>query len=246
MRSGNPALTADTFLAEVQRSPAFARAGTMTLAGTVWKTAFLLLVLLATATLAWRQPPHAVGGLITVGIIGGLVFGLVTSFKKNWSPVTAPVYAAAEGLVLGGVSVMFEHSYHGVVVQAALLTLATLFGLLGLYMTGVIRATENFKLCVGAATIGIALCYLASMVLHLLGVQVPFIHQGGVVSIGISLLIVSVAALNLVLDFDFIESGVEAGAPSYMEWYGGFGLLVTLVWLYLEMLRLLVKLQSRD
>ncbi len=247
MRSGNPVLKDNTFLGEASRFPAFAGSRTMTLAGTVWKTAFLLLVLMATAAFAWRQQAAGTApGLIAVGAIGGFIVALVTTFKKNWSPVTAPLYAALEGLLLGGLSAVFEHAYHGIVLQAALLTFCTLFGLLSLYATGLIRATENFKLGVCAATGGIALCYLVSMVLHLLHIPIPFIHDGGMLSIGISLFVVVIAALNLVLDFDFIESGVAAGAPTYMEWYGGFGLLVTLVWLYLEILRLLAKLQSRD
>ena len=242
MRSGNPVLKPNTFLDEVSDASAPA----MTLAGTVWKTIFLLLVLLATAAYAWSQrEAGTVPALVAVGGIGGFVFALVTIFKKTWSPMTAPVYAALEGLVIGGLSSIFEHAYHGIVLQAALLTLCTLFGLLSLYATGVIRATENFKLGVFAATGGIALCYLASMVLHLLNIPIPFLHEGGTWSIVISLFVVVVAALNLVVDFDFIESGVEHGAPKYMEWYGGFGLLVTLVWLYLEILRLLAKTQSR-
>src|SRR5690606_13427708 len=140
----------------------------------------------------------------------------------------------------------FEARFPGIVMQAVMLTFGTLFALLFAYRSGLIRATENFKLGVVAATGGIALVYLASLVMGFVGLQLPFIHEPGVLRIGFSLFVVVIAALNLVLDFDFIETGVEQGAPKFMEWYAAFGLMVTLVWLYLEILRLLSKLQSRD
>src|SRR5690606_37262000 len=171
---------------------------------------------------------------------------LVTVFKKQWAPVTAPMYALVEGLFLGAISAMFNHLYEGIVMQAVLLTFGTLFALLLAYRSGLVRATENFKLGVVAATGGVMLVYLASIALGLFGINMPMIHESGIVGIGFSLVVVVLAALNLVLDFDFIESGVEQGAPKYMEWYGAFGLMVTLVWLYVEFLRLLAKLQSRD
>ena len=160
--------------------------------------------------------------------------------------MTAPLYALAEGLFLGGVSSLFEARFPGIVMQAVLLTFGTLFALLMAYRSGLVRATENFKLGVVAATGGIALVYLATIVLGFFGIGIPYIHESGLVGIGFSLFVVVVAALNLVLDFDFIETGVEQGAPKYMEWYGAFGLMVTRVWLYIEFLRLLAKLQSRD
>jgi uncharacterized YccA/Bax inhibitor family protein len=158
---------------------------------------------------------------------------------------TAPIYALLEGLFLGGISAIFEAQYPGIVIQAVSLTFGTLFCLLLAYRSGIIKVTENFKLGVAAATGGIALIYLATLVLGLFGVRMPFIHESGLIGIGFSLFVVVIAALNLVLDFDFIESGAKSGAPKYMEWYAAFGLMVTLIWLYIEILRLLAKLRSR-
>jgi uncharacterized YccA/Bax inhibitor family protein len=173
--------------------------------------------------------------------------GIVTVFKKTWVPVTGPLYALLEGLFVGGVSAMFEASFPGIVMQAVMLTMGVLASLLLAYKSGLIKATENFKLGVVAATGGIALLYLVNIGMRMFGLEgFGFIHDSGWMGIAFSGFVVVIAALNLVLDFDFIESGVEAGAPKYMEWYGAFGLVVTLVWLYLEILRLLSKLQSRD
>ena len=251
MRSGNPALNDSTFLdlgsgAVVQRD-----ASAMTLNGTVNKTAFLLVLTLAAAMYTWnRFFTSGMEGLMPFvwgGMIGGLVIALATVFKKEWSPVTAPMYAVAEGLAIGALSAMFEQRFPGIVMQAVMLTMGTLGALLLAYRSGLVRATENFKLGVVAATGGIMLLYLVNMGMRLFGFEgMGFIHDSGIVGIGFSLVVVVVAALNLVLDFDFIEQGVEHGAPKYMEWYGAFGLLVTLVWLYLELLRLLSKLQSRN
>jgi uncharacterized YccA/Bax inhibitor family protein len=170
---------------------------------------------------------------------------LVTVFKKNWSPVTAPIYALLEGLLIGCLSAMLDHQFHGIALQAAGLTFGTLFCLLLAYSSGMIRATQNFKVGVVAATGGIMLVYIASMLLGLFGHTIPFIHDNGLVGIVFSLFVVGVAAMNLILDFDLIESGAQQGAPKYMEWYGAFALMVTLIWLYIEMLRLLSKLRSR-
>lgn len=253
MRSGNPVLKDSTFL-DLGSGTVVTRDGdAMTLNGTVNKTGFLLLLTVLTAAFAWSQAFSAPGVLApgaTVylwgGLIGGFVLAMVTAFKKQWAPVTAPLYALVEGFFLGAISAVFNHMYDGIVMQAVLLTFGTLFALLFAYRSGLIRATENFKLGVVAATGGIALVYLATIVLGFFGVNIPMIHDNGLVGIGFSLFVVVVAALNLVLDFDFIETGVEQGAPRYMEWYGAFGLMVTLVWLYIEFLRLLAKLQSRD
>jgi len=172
---------------------------------------------------------------------------MVTAFKPEWSPFTSPVYALLEGLFLGGISAIFEGLYPGIVMQAVGCTFGTMFCLLAAYRSGLIRATENFKLMVISATGGIALLYLVSMGLRLFtSYSIPFIHEGGIWGIAFSLFVVAIAALNLVLDFDFIEKGVEAGAPKYMEWYAAFGLMVTLVWLYLEILKLLAKMRGRD
>ena len=175
------------------------------------------------------------------------MIALVTVFKKQWAPVTAPLYAALEGLFLGAVSAMFELRFPGIVMQAVGLTFGTLAALLMAYRSGLIKATENFKLGVFAATGGIALLYLVNIGMRAFGFGgMGFIHDSGLIGIAFSGFVVVIAALNLVLDFDFIENGVEKGAPKYMEWYAAFGLLVTLVWLYLEILRLLSKLQSRN
>jgi len=180
------------------------------------------------------------------GAIGGLIFGLITAFKPTAAPYTAPVYAALEGLFLGGISALFELMYPGIVVQAVALTFGTLGALLLAYTSGLIKPTENFKLGITAATGAIFLVYMVSMVMNMFGSGgIGFIHDSGPIGIGFSVVVVIIAALNLVLDFDFIESGAKRGAPKYMEWYGAFGLLVTLVWLYLEILRLLSKLRSR-
>jgi uncharacterized YccA/Bax inhibitor family protein len=173
------------------------------------------------------------------------VVALITIFKKNLAPTTAPIYAVLEGLFLGGLSAMFEAQFSGIAVQAIFGTFGTMGGLLLAYRTGLIKATENFRLGVFAATAGIALLYLVSFVMGFFGKSIPFIHQSGTFGILFSVFVVIIAALNLVLDFDFIEKGEEVGAPKYMEWYAAFGLLVTLVWLYVEMLRLLAKLRSR-
>lgn len=221
----------------------------MTLNGTVHRTFFLLCLVVASAAFSWGQlfvNPHLLMGLVFTGVIGGLITALVTIFKKPWAPVSAPIYALFEGLAIGGISGVFELQYPGIVMQAVGLTFGTLFCLLAAYRTGLISPTENFKLGVIAATGGICAIYLVSLVMRLFGSDVPMIHDSGAFGIGFSLFVVVVAALNLVLDFDFIEQGVENGAPKYMEWYSAFGLVVTLIWLYLEILRLLAKSRSRD
>jgi len=245
MRTSNPAMNDQVFA----QSFSVESSTTMSLQGTVLKTALLLSLAIGTATFSWEAfqngNPNAMLLLIGGGI-GGFVVSLIAIFKPTTSPWSAPLYAAFEGLLLGGISAYFEAAFNGIVLQAALLTFGTLGALLLAYSTRLIRATENFKLGVVAATGGIALVYLASIVLGFFGIQIPYLHSTGWVGIGISCFIVVVAALNLVLDFDFIETGVNRGAPKYLEWYGAFGLMVTLVWLYIEFLRLLVKLNSRD
>jgi uncharacterized YccA/Bax inhibitor family protein len=240
-RSGNPALRDDTFRSAGR---AFGQEA-MTLQGTVNKTGISLLILLAAAAFVWNLDGSAASVFILLGLVGGLVTALVTIFKKTAAPYTVPLYAAFEGLLLGGISARYEQSYEGIVINAVALTFGTLAALLLAYRSGLVRATENFKLGIFAATGGIALVYLVSMVMGFFGRTIPYIHESGTVGIGFSLVVVVIAALNLVLDFDFIERGAEMGAPRYMEWVGAFGLLVTLIWLYLEMLRLLAKLQDR-
>ena len=245
-RSGNPALSDTTF-----RSEGRAVGQSMTLQGTVNKTGILLGILVLTAVYTWNLffqtgNPAAVMPIAIGGAIGGFVLALITIFKKAWSPFTAPIYAALEGLFLGGISAIFEYQYPGIVIQATGLTLGTLASLLVLYKLGIIKPTENFRLMIVSATMGIAVLYLISMIMNMFGSSgIGFIHSNGLFGIGFSLFVVAIAALNLVLDFDFIEQGSELGAPKYMEWFGAFSLMVTLIWLYLEMLRLLAKLRSR-
>lgn len=255
MRSGNPALSENTFLDLGSGTVVQGDAGAMTLNGTVNKTGLLLVITLAGALFSWSQfatalaagNPGAIMPYVWGGAIGGFVMALVTIFKKEWAMYTAPVYALLEGLFLGAVSAMFNQRYPGIATQAVILTFGTLAALLLAYRSGLIKATENFKLGVVAATGGIALLYLAQLGLNLFHFEgMRFINGSSPLGIAFSVGVVIVAALNLVLDFDFIEKGVEQGAPKYMEWYAAFGLLVTLVWLYLEILRLLSKLQSRN
>ncbi|WP_367345198.1 Bax inhibitor-1/YccA family protein [Stenotrophomonas bentonitica] len=252
MRSGNPALSESTFLDLASGSVVTSPDQAMTINGTVNKTGILLLLTVITAAFAWSQTigadgQIAPGAMIYAigGAIGGLVLALVTVFKKEWSPVTAPMYALVEGFFLGAISAVFEARVPGIVFQAVLLTFGTLFALLVAYRSGLIKVTENFKLGVVAATGGIALLYLASFVLGFFNINVPVIHEASWLGIAFSLFVVVVAALNLVLDFDLIENAAAARAPKYMEWYGAFGLMVTLVWLYVEFLRLLLKIYQR-
>ena len=255
MRSGNPALKDTTFLDLGSGTIVSGDTGAMTLNGTVNKTAMLLVITLVGAMYSWSQAATALASgetgmlmpLALGGAIGGFIVALVTIFRKTWAPVTAPLYAGLEGLFLGAISAIFEMRYPGIVMQAVGLTFGTLAALLMAYRSGLIKATENFKLGVVAATGGIALLYLVNIGMRLFGFEgMGFIHEGSTLGILFSVGVVIVAALNLVLDFDFIENGVQQQAPKYMEWYAAFGLLVTLVWLYLEILRLLSKLQSRE
>ena len=237
MRSGNPALSAKTFKNAVGTDTE-----KMTIGGTVNKTAMSLLLLMATASYTWTNPSPA---LMMFGLFGGLIMAIITIFKKTWAPYTVSGYALLKGLALGGISRFFEMQYPGIVSQAVFLTFGILAALLLAYKSGLIKATENFKLGVVAATGGIFFLYLISWIMSMFGGSIGFIHNNDTFGILFSLGVVVIASLNLVLDFDFIEEGAEMGAPKYMEWYGAFGLLVTLIWLYLEILRLLVKLYSR-
>lgn len=251
MRTANPALTQKVFTDSTRLSQT--GAPTMTLSGAINRTAILVFLTFAAAAYTWQQVIQSAteaGAFQTspwlwIGVLGGFVVALITIFKKTWAPVTAPLYAVLEGLFLGALSAGFELMYPGIVFQAILGTFGTLLALLAAYRSGLIKATENFKLGVFAATGGIALIYFLTMILGFFGIQIPFIHESGLVGILFSAAVVVIAALNLVLDFDFIENGEKSGAPKYMEWYAAFGLLVTLVWLYIEILRLLAKLNSR-
>jgi uncharacterized YccA/Bax inhibitor family protein len=245
MRTSNPTLNDNVFRGDGR---AVLVGDSMTVEGTVNKTGVLLLLVLLSAAWTWRMyytAAESMGIWVMGGAIGGFIVALVTVFKKQLAGVTAPLYALLEGLVLGGISSLMEARYPGIVIQAVGLTFGTLFGLLFAYRSGLIRVTENFKLGVVAATGGIALVYLATMLLGMFNIHMPYIHESGLIGIGFSLLVVVIAAMNLVLDFDFIEKGVAQGAPKYMEWYAAFGLMVTLIWLYIEILRLLSKMRSR-
>jgi uncharacterized YccA/Bax inhibitor family protein len=217
----------------------------MTLQGTVQKSFILIVLAMLSACFTWKTA-NGIGLPLGIGgAIGGFIVGLVLCFKKEWAPGLAPVYAILEGLFLGAISAFMEHVYTGIVAQAVMLTFGTFLALLAAYTTGLIKPSENFKLGIMAATGGIALVYLISIILRLFGLQMPLIHESGVIGIAFSGFVVVIAALNLVLDFDFIEDGCENRAPRYFEWYAAFGLMVTLVWLYIEILRLLSKLRSR-
>ena len=222
----------------------------MTVNGTIQKAFILLLCILATAAWTWGRfletnDPASVAPFIMGGAIGGFVMALITIFKKEWAGYTAPIYAILEGLFLGGISATLELRFPGIAMESVALTFGTCMVMLIAYRSGWIRVTEKFTMGLVAATGGIAIVYLASMALGFFGVRIPGIFGSGPVGIIFSLVVVGVAAFNLILDFHVIEQGALNGAPKYMEWYGAFGLMVTLIWLYLEMLRLLSKLRER-
>ena len=246
-RTSNPALNDSTW----ENLPRVARSTeSMTVQGTVGKAALLLLLLMISASFVWNKTlvDRMVGQAqlyMMIGLIGGLITSLVIIFVKTTAPYLSPVYALLEGLAIGGISAFANASYPGLVLPAVMLTFATLGALLFLYQTRIIRATDKFKMGVVGATGAIFLVYMLTFVLGLFKIQIPLIHSSGLIGIGFSLFVVGIAALTLVLDFDFIENGAAQNAPKYMEWYGAFGLIVTLIWLYLEILRLLMKLQDR-
>ena len=247
MRTSNPTLKPEVFT----KMGSVAQGEEMTVQGVVNKTGLLLLCVLVSAGWTWMQffqaggNPAAVQGWMWFGIIAGFGLAIATVFKKEWAPVTAPLYAFAEGFFIGGISSIFEASYPGIVIQATSLTFGTLFAMLVAYRSGMVKATEGFKLGVMAATGGIALVYFVAIVLSFFGVNLSFIYGNGVLGIGFSLFVVVIAALNLVLDFDLIEKGAQYRLPKFMEWYCSFALMVTLIWLYVEFLRLLSKARSR-
>lgn len=229
----------------------------MTVNGTMNKAAIMLLLVVAGAVYTWNKffnaiaispegASAAVMPWLLIGGIGGFIAMLVTVFRPKSAGISAPIYAVFQGLLIGGLSAIFESMYSGIVMRAVMLTLAVFLAMLFLYRSGIIKVTEKFKMGIFAATAGIAIVYLVSFVAGLFGAQLGFLHGNSNFSIGFSLVVVAIAALNLVLDFSFIEDASRTGAPKYMEWYGAFGLMVTLIWLYLEILRLLSKLASRD
>jgi len=250
-KSGNPTLSENKFRDTVI-STNISGEQTMTITGTLNKFGFMLLMLMGSAYYSWKEVVNIGGNVMPMvigGAIGGFVVAMILIFKKEWSPYLAPLYALLEGLFVGAISAMFNEAYNGIVFQAVGLTFSVGIGMYLLYTFRIIKATEKFKSTLIAATVGIALFYFVTMILRMFHVEVdanmPFINGGGMFGIGFSLFVVIIAALNLILDFDMIEQGSALGAPKYMEWYGAFGLMVTFVWLYLEMLRLLSKLNRR-
>src|SRR5271165_3719083 len=253
MQTSNPALRGDTFRTGVQTC-----ALPISISGAVNKTGILLICCVATAAWTWNRffgafnpespeaAMQAIAPMMVIGGIGGFILAMVTIFKKEWSPVTAPIYALLEGLLLGGVSAMLDMRYHGIAIQAVSLTFGTLVAMLLAYRSGLIKVTDKLRLGIVAATGGIAVFYFLQFILGFFGVHFKAINGAGPLGIGFSIIVVIVAALNLVLDFDLIENGARLGAPKYMEWYGAFALMITLVWLYFEILRLLSKFRSRS
>ena len=247
-KTGNPGLNDRTFAAVPRAAVGEER---MTLQGTVNKSFLMLTVLLLTALWSWGRffgaggDPAAVSGLMAVGLVGGFILALVISFKQTSAPYLALPYAALQGFAIGGISAIFERRYPGIAIQAVGLTFGVMAVLLVAYRSRLIKVTEHFKAMVFGATGAIALLYVVSLVLGFFHIQVPFLNDASPLGVIVSLAIIVVAALNLVMDFDFIQTGVERGAPRYMEWYSAFGLMVTLVWLYLEILRFLGKARQR-
>lgn len=247
-KSGNPALSEKRFEASLTG----AGTETMTERGTMNKFIFLFFLLMASALLTWKA--HFEGVNVWPWVIGsaivGLILALVTSFRPQYGQYTVPAYGLVEGVFVGGISAVYADAFSevapGLVMQAVALTFGTVIAMYVLYRTSVIKATQRFKSIVFTATVGIAVFYLIALVLRLFGVELAFLHEGSLLGIGFSLFVVAIAALNLILDFDMIENGVKMGAPKYMEWFGAFGLMVTIIWLYIEILRLLSKLSSRD
>ena len=249
-KSGNPTLSekrfSDTILDDV-----VSHENAMTVRGTLNKFGFLFLLVMGTAFYSWKE--FAGGGnvqpLILIGAIGGLVVAIVMMFKKEWAPWLAPAYALLEGLFVGAISAYYNFAFAaqapGIVINAVGLTFGTVIAMYLLYSFKIIKATEKFRAVIITATAGIAVFYMLAWALGFFGIQIPFLHEGSAMGIGFSVFVVALAALNLILDFDMIERGAELGAPKYMEWYGAFGLLVTIVWLYLEILRLLSKISRK-
>ena len=246
MRSANPAMKGKIF---EKAGTAVAGSSTMTINGTINKIALMLLLVIAAAAYTWNlvlgADPGRAGTLAITGAIGGLIMALVTIFRPRSSAITAPIYAILEGLFLGAISAIINAQYPGVAFQAVLLTIGTLFTMLFLYRSGRIRATPRFRRGVMMATGAVFFAYMISWIMSLFGMPMGFMHSAGPLGILINLVIIVIAALNLIMDFDFIEKGSQMEAPKYMEWYGAFGLMVTLIWLYIEFLRLLSRFSSR-
>ena len=251
-KSGNPTLTQKIFNAEATRNADLQ--GVMSVRGTINKFGFLMLMVMGGAAYNWRlfetQNQSSMMMWMMVGLFGGIIAVIAMSFKPNWSPYIAPLYGLLEGLFLGGFSAIinnaFKLKYPGLIMQAVGLTFGVAIAMFLLYNFRIIKVTEKFRSIVFSATLGIGIFYLISMVMRMFGVDMPFMYDSSLLGIGISLFVVGIAAMNLIMDFDMIEQGAEAGAPKFMEWYGAFGLLVTIVWLYIEMVRLLTRFTGRD
>lgn len=251
-KSGNPVLSEKRFTSTVLDNMVV-HENAMTVRGTINKFGFLFLMVLGTSFYSWKE--FAEGGnvvpLILTGAIGGLIVAIVLSFRPKWSPTLAPLYALLEGLFVGAISAYFNSAFGdkapNIIINAVGLTFGVVIAMYLLYSFRIIKATEKFKSIVISATIGIAIFYVLVWVLRMFGYDnMPFLHEGSIMGIVFSLFVVSIASLNLILDFDRIEKGAEMGAPKYMEWFGAFGLLVTIVWLYIEILRLLSKISGRN
>ena len=246
-KSGNPTLSEKAF----KNTTYIDYTNSMTVRGTLNKFGFMFLMVMGTAYYSWKEFTQGgnVQSLIWGGAIGGFVVALIIMFKKEWSPYLAPLYALLEGLFLGAISATYNAAFAdkmpNIIMNAVGLTFGTAIAMYLLYSFKIIQATQKFKAIIFTATAGIAIFYLIAMVLRMFGVQMAFLHEGSAMGIGFSLVVVAIAALNLILHFDMMEQGAASGAPKYMEWYGAFGLLVTIVWLYLEILRLLSKLAAR-
>lgn len=248
MRSSNPTLSDDTF---TQFGYSRDTTDTMSINGVVYKTCLLLLFTLLSAGFVWSKFYQSGGNTASinvwmmVGAIGGFIVAIITAFKVQWAPITAIPYAILEGFFIGGLSSVMEASFPGIVIQATGLTFTTLAAMLFAYQSGIIPASQSFRLGIVAATGGLAIFYLIAMALGFFNIQVPGVFGNGWVGIAFSLFAVTIAALNFVLDFDFIVAGSRNRAPKFMEWYGAFAMMVTLIWLYIEFLRLLSKLRER-
>lgn len=247
LRSSNPVMTGKVY---EKVGTTAAGSSTMTINGTITKIGLMLLLVIAAAAYTWNivmgADPGKASTLAIVGAIGGFIMALVTIFRPKSSAITAPIYAILEGLFLGAISAIINTRYPGVAFQAVLLTIGTLFTMLFLYRSEIIRATPRFRRGVMMATGAVFFAYMISWIMGLLGMPIGFMHSGGILGIVINLVIIVIAALNLIMDFDFIEKGAQMGAPKYMEWFGAFGLMVTLIWLYIEFLRLLSRFSGRN
>lgn len=244
--SSNPMMSDEKYRQSIDRDlvPSIAIQERMTVSGAINKTFLLAAIMLVTTVFAFNAPSQL---FLWGGAIGGLVLVLIASFKPHLSPYLAPGYAALEGLFVGSISALYALSLGpAIIFHAVTLTLSILFAMLFIYKIGIIKVTSKFRTGVIMATGGIMLVYILNFVLSMFGINIPFLHEGGMIGIGISLVIIGVASLNLLLDFDNFEKGEQYGAAKYMEWFSAMGLLITIVWIYVELLRLLSILSSSD